>query len=86
MNDGDFVIYTILLHVLGRRRPGDLIVDVGACDAAFSLVCARNASPIYAFEPNKKSYFAIMDYLKKILWKLSMYFRSQFPHEIEKLS
>ena len=65
MNDGDVVIYTILLHVLGRRRPGDLIVDVGACDAAFSLVCARNASPIYAFEPNKKSYFAIMDYLKK---------------------
>ena len=69
-NDGDVVIYNILLHVLSRRRPGDIIVDVGACDAAFSLVCANSgtgtgAGPIYAFEPNKKSYFSIIDYLKR---------------------
>lgn len=64
-NDGDVAIYSILLQKLKKIQPGHLIVDVGACDGAFSLVSrAVCGNTIYAFEPNKRTYFQLVDYLK----------------------
>jgi FkbM family methyltransferase len=65
-NDGDVAIYSILLQKLKKIQPQHLIVDVGACDGAFSLV-SRALCPnvVYAFEPNKRTYFQLVDYLKK---------------------
>ncbi len=64
-NDGDVAIYTLFLKKLRTVRPDQLIVDVGACDAAFSLVAASLApNPVYAFEPNRHSYFKILQTLK----------------------
>ena len=65
-NDGDVAIYTLFLKKILGARPEQLIIDVGACDAAFSLVATSLCSnPVYAFEPNRKSYFNILQTLKK---------------------
>ena len=65
-NDGDVAIYSILLQKLKKIQPQHLIVDVGACDGAFSLVSrAVCGNTIYAFEPNKRTYFQLVDYLKR---------------------
>ena len=65
-NDGDVAIYTLFLKKLRTAQPEQLIVDVGACDAAFSLIATSVASNlVYAFEPNRNSYFKILETLKK---------------------
>jgi FkbM family methyltransferase len=65
-NDGDVAIYSILLQKLKQIQPQHLIVDVGAYEGAFSLVSrAVCGNVIHAFEPNKRTYFRLVDYLKK---------------------